>query len=240
MIDDDDMAEAEAEWWDYDTAEEMAEAVAGDVAFIIESALDARGECLLALPGGNTPLPIYEKLKAVKLKWKYVTIFPGDDRMVAVDNPLSNVAMLAKTFLPLGGRVVPIASANLGVKQAGDAAEARLRDLKWPPDLVWLGVGGDGHTASIFPGPDYEEALTSKRFAIGVTPDPLPAEAPVPRVTLTRSAILSARAIMFTLSGAAKRKVLEMAIAQGAASPYPVGRLLADIDQPIDIHWSAK
>ncbi|MDB5736537.1 MAG: 6-phosphogluconolactonase, partial [Sphingomonas bacterium] len=92
MTDDDDIAEAEAEWWDYDTAEEMAEAVAGDVAFIIESALDARGECLLALPGGNTPLPIYEKLKAVKLKWKYVTIFPGDDRMVAVDNPLSNVA----------------------------------------------------------------------------------------------------------------------------------------------------
>ena len=129
-------SEIEAEWWDYDTAAEMAEAVAGDVGFIIESALDARGECLLALPGGNTPLPIYEKLRAVKLKWKYVTIVPSDDRLVAVDNPLSNVAMLAKTFLPLGGRVVPIASANLGVKQAGDAAEARLRDLKWPPDLV--------------------------------------------------------------------------------------------------------
>ena len=52
----------EAEWWDYEDADEMAEAVAGDIGFIIESALDARGEALIAVPGGKTPLPIYEKL----------------------------------------------------------------------------------------------------------------------------------------------------------------------------------
>ncbi len=228
----------EAEWWDYETSDEMADAVAGDVGFIVESALDARGESLLALPGGKSPIAIFERLRDAKINWKRVTIVPGDDRLVPVDDPLSNVALLAKHFMPLGARVVPIASANLGYRQAGEAAGARLADLKWPPDLVWLGMGKDGHTASIFPGPDYDEALSSKRRAIGVQPDPMPSEAPVARVTLTKSAILSARAIMITVSGEEKKAVLEAAIEQGAKSPYPIGRVLADAEQPIDIHWS--
>jgi 6-phosphogluconolactonase len=228
----------EAEWWEYDTSDEMADAVAGDVSFIIESALDARNECLLALPGGKSPIAIFERLKDAKINWKRVTIVPGDDRLVAVDDPLSNVALLARHFMPLGARVVPIVSANLGYRQAGDAAEARLKDLKWPPDLVWLGMGTDGHTASIFPGPDYDEALSSPRRAIGVQPNPLPPEAPVARVTLTRSAIQSARTILVTVSGDKKRSVLEEAIEQGAKSAYPIGRVLADAEQAIDIHWS--
>lgn len=228
----------EAEWWDYETSDEMADAVAGDVGFIVESALDARGESLLALPGGKSPIAIFERLRDAKINWKRVTIVPGDDRLVPVDDPLSNVALLAKHFMPLGARVVPIASANLGYRQAGEAADARLADLKWPPDLVWLGMGNDGHTASIFPGSDFDEALSSKRRAIGVQPDPMPPEAPVARVTLTKSAILSARAIMITISGEEKKTVLEAAIEQGAKSPYPIGRVLADAEQPIDIHWS--
>lgn len=229
----------EAEWWDYDTSAEMAEAVAGDVGFIIESAIDARNECLLVLPGGTSPIPIFERLKGLKFPWKRVTIVPGDDRLVDVTDPLSNANLLARHFMPLGARVVPLTAGKLGVRQAGEAADARLADLKFPPDLVWLGMGENGHTASIFHGPDYDEALSSRKLAIGLTPDPLPPEAPVPRVTLTRSAILSARAILLTVSGARKKAVLEEAIEDGATSDYPIGRVLADAEQAIDIHWSA-
>ncbi|USI74399.1 6-phosphogluconolactonase [Sphingomonas morindae] len=227
----------EAEWWDYDTAEELAEAVAGDIGFIIESAIDARGDCVLALPGGKSPIPVFEKLKTQKFPWKRVTIVPGDDRLVAVDDPLSNAGLLARHFLPLGARVVPLASEKLGVRQAGEAADARLSDLHWPLDLVWLGMGTNGHTASIFHGPDYDEALGSKKRAIGLTPDPLPPEAPVARVTLTRSAIVQARTILVTIDGAEKKRVLEEALAQGEASEWPIGRVLAEAEQAIDIHW---
>jgi 6-phosphogluconolactonase len=227
----------EAEWWDYDNAEELAEAVAGDIGFIIESAIDARNECLLVLPGGKSPIPVFERLKAQKFPWKRVTIVPGDDRLVDVTDPLSNANLLAKNFMPLGARVVPLTAGKLGVRQAGEAADARLADLKWPPDLVWLGMGTNGHTASIFHGPDYDEALSSKKLAIGLTPDPLPPEAPVARVTLTRTAILSARALLLTIDGDEKKAVLEKAIDQGAMSDYPIGRVLADAEQPIDIHW---
>jgi 6-phosphogluconolactonase len=230
----------EAEWWEYDSAEEMADAVAGDVGFIIESALDARGSSLIAIPGGNTPLPVYARLVSAKLKWKDVTVIPTDDRIVDVQNELSNARSIAKAFLPTGARVIPIATVLDDYRQAGNAADARLQDLSWPPDLVWLGMGSDGHTASIFPGPDIKDALDAPkaRRAVGVMPDPLPSEAPVARVTLTRAAILSARTILITITGEEKKDVLERAIADGQSSSVPIGRVLAEAEQPIDIHWA--
>lgn len=231
----------EAEWWDYDDADELADAVAGDVGFIIESALDARGQALIALPGGKTPVPIYDKLAKAKIDWKRVTIIPTDDRLVPMTDPLSNAAMIAKAFLPRGARVLPITTDKAADhRMAGKAADARLQELHWPPDLVWLGVGGDGHTASIFAGPDLDEALNGPkvRRAVGVLPDPMPAEAPVARVTLTKAAIISARTLMLVVTGAEKRELLERAIKDGASSTLPIGRVLADADQAIDIHWS--
>jgi 6-phosphogluconolactonase len=231
----------EAEWWEYDSVDEMADAVASDVGFIIGQAVEARGDALIALPGGRSPLPVFERLAKAKLNWRRVTIVPTDDRLVAVDSPLSNAAVLARHFLPLGARVVPLAAEAAADRQAaGAAADARLAALHWPPDLVWLGVGVDGHTASIFPGPDYAAALDAPkgRRAVGVLPEPLPAEAPVARVTLTRSAIGSARTLMLTLSGDEKRAVLERALEEGDASAYPIGRVLAAADLAIDIHWS--
>ena len=229
----------EAEWWEYDDVEEMADAVAGDVGFIIESALDARGSSLIAVPGGRTPLPIYAKIAARKLQWRQVTIIPTDDRLVAVDNDLSNARAIAQAFLPTGARVIPIATQIEDYRLAGNSADARLQDLPWPPDLVWLGMGEDGHTASIFAGPDLQDALDAPkaRRAVGVMPDPMPKDAPVARVSLTRAAILSARTMLITITGEEKRELLEGAIADGQSSKLPIGRVLAEAEQPIDIHW---
>lgn len=232
----------EIEWWDYEDADEMAEAVAGDIGFIIESAIDARGAAVIALAGGKTPLPIYEKLAKAKIDWKRVTIVPGDDRMVPLGDPLSNVTAIGKIFIPKGARVIPLISATVAdYKAAGRAADAILQDLHWPLDLCLLGIGNDGHAASIFPGPDYDEALNGpkERRALGVMPEPLPPEAPVARVTLSRAAIVASKAIMIAITGQAKKDVLEAAIEQGASSPYPAGRILAEVELPIDIHWSA-
>ena len=230
----------EAEWWEYDSLEELADAVAGDVGFIIESAIDARDASLIAVPGGTTGPAVFRKLAAQTLQWKKVTIIPTDDRLVPMEDERSNVRSLAKAFLPLGARVIPIAADIADYKLAGNSADARLQDLAWPPDLVWLGMGKDGHTASIFPGPDLQAALDAPkaRRAIGVMPDPLPAEAPVARVTLTRAAILSARTLLITITGDEKRAVLEQAIADGQSSKLPIGRVLAEAEQPIDIHWA--
>lgn len=229
----------EAEWWEYDSIDEVADAVAGDIGFIIDSAIDARGASLIAVPGGSTGPAIFGKLASQSLPWKKVTIIPTDDRLVPMDDDRSNVRGIAKAFLPLGARVIPIAAEIADYRLAGNSADARLQDLPWPPDLVWLGMGKDGHTASIFAGPDLQDALDAPRArrAVGVMPDPLPPEAPVARVTLTRASILSARTVMVVITGDEKRTLLEQAIADGQSSKLPIGRVLAEAEQPIDIHW---
>ena len=224
----------EAEWWDYDSPDEMAEAVAGDVGFIVESALDARGSAMLALPADETALAIFPRLAGASLKWKQVTIIPTDDLIVAVDNERSKARALAQLFLPKGARVVPIVTPLDDYRLAGNSADARLQDLPWPPDLVWLGVGEDGSAAGIAAGPDLQDALDAPkaRRAVGVKP-----ENGEPRVTLTRASMLSARTLMIALQGQAKRDMLEQAIADGQSSKLPIGRVLAEAEQPIDIHW---
>ncbi len=140
-----------------------------------------------------------------------------------------------------GARVYPITSdAAEDYRAAGQAADARLRDLGWPLDLVLLGVGEDGHTASIFPGADLAAAIDPKSDArvVGVMPDPLPASAPVARVTLSLPAITAARTLTIAITGQAKRDLIEAAIEAGTNSPHPIGKVLAAASVPIDIHWA--
>ena len=121
----------EAEWWDYDDADELADAVAGDVGFILDSAIEARGAALIAVPGGSTPVAALTKLAAQKRDWKRVTIIPTVDRLVPMGDVLSNVTMIAKLFLPKGARVVPLTSEKApDYKAAGRSADALLADAK--------------------------------------------------------------------------------------------------------------
>jgi 6-phosphogluconolactonase len=134
---------------------------------------------------------------------------------------------------------MPIGSDTKDYKSAGKAADARLQDLQWPADLIWLSMGEDGHTAAIYAGPDLDEALNGpkERRALGVMPDPMPKDAAVARVTLSRAAIASARSLMIVTKGDDRRALLEQAIEDGTSSSTPIGRVLADLEQPIDIHW---
>jgi 6-phosphogluconolactonase len=98
-------------------------------------------------------------------------------------------------------------------------------------------VGSDGNAAGIVAGPDFDDALNAPngRHAVGV----MPAAGGVARITLTRSAILSARTVLVTLTGEEAKQLVEDAIADGQSSKLPIGRVLAEAEQPIDIHWVA-
>lgn len=189
------------------------EDIAAFIASRLASALLADGSVAISVPGGSTPFPIMQHLVETDLDWSRVEVWPGDDRVVPEDHAASNTGKIRALFEPVGARV------------------ATLSEKVRPPHfaLVWLGMGADGHIASLFPntGPRADDPQRVRRL----TPDPLPPEAPFDRLTLTIPALLDADALMFVIRGDDKRAVFDAAVA--GESDLPVARLLGAASQPV-------
>ncbi len=181
----------------------------------LQVALQAAGDAGIAIsvPGGSTPFPILADLAKRQLDWRRIAVWPGDDRIVPEDNPASNVGRIRALLEPVGAQIVPLVEG------------AR------PPHfvLVWLGMGGDGHIASLFPNTDPQ--ADDPRDLVRLTPDPLPPEAPYDRLSLTIPALLACDALMFVIRGADKRALFEAALL--GANDLPVARLLKGRSQPV-------
>jgi 6-phosphogluconolactonase len=228
----------EIEWWEFDSSGEMAEQVAGDIGFVIDSAIEAHGGARLAVTGGKACDVVYDALLKQDIDWSKVTLIPTDDRLVPLDHDYSTYNKLTRLFEPKGATIVSLVdeAALDDYREAGRLADERLKLVEWPLDLVWLGVAPDGHVAGLFPGPDLDRAISGprERKAVGLRPEPMPEDVPYERVTLT------ARAVMVVLSGAERRQVLEEALKDGPLSAKPIGRLLAEMEAATDIFWSAS
>ena len=228
----------EADWQDFSDRRTLEGAVALFASTAIHHIQSKRGAVLAALPGGATPRPILDRLGLLIKDWTPVTIIPTDDRLAPAASPLSNFGMICGALTHLGATVLSLVANLDDYRKAGQEAQDRLASLPWPLDLVWLGMGADGHTASIFPGPDLETALTTVQLITPVLPDPLPPEAPVARVSLSASAIRQAGHIFIVITGAAKRAVLQEALADGAGSRFVIGKVLAGARAKPQIFWS--
>lgn len=225
-------------------AEATARAAADHLLAMVESAPDER--VAICLSGGSTPKRLYALLAAPdyveRVPWARIHWFFGDDRVVPWDDPLSNVRMLREAF----GHAAPVPPTHLHFIPSDEGAEigarayaARLHDFygadRLDParplfDLVLLGFGSDGHTASLFPG---KPALAER--AAWVAPVPEAGMEPfVPRITLTFPALASARSVLFLVNGAGKREPLRR-LAEGADLPArhvtSAGRLAWLIDR---------
>jgi len=230
----------EIEWWEFENSSELAEQAAGDIGFVIERAIEAHGGARIAIPGEDAPQELFAALlKSRSIDWARVTLIPTDDRLVPLDDQSSAYRRIEGMFGSTGATIVSLVDEAMlnDVREAGRLADARLSLLNWPLDLACLGVGEDGHTAGMLAGPDLDAALSGprERRAVGVRP-----QGGEPRITLTAAALSSARAVMLVLDGPEKRQVLEQAIKDGPLSSTPVGRVLAAIESPVDIFWSAS
>jgi len=193
-----------------DGAEEAA-AAAGELL-----AAAARAGWSIALSGGSTPARAYETAARLEPDWGSAQLWWGDERCVSPDDERSNYRLAAKTLLERlqGGPVVHRVRGELGARAAADAYDGELAGVEL--DLAFLGLGPDGHTASLFPeAPTLEE--TSRRA--------LPAEAGlepfVDRVTLSVPALCSTRHVVFLVVGAEKAEAAERAFAQAPSRATP-------------------
>ncbi|HEY4922824.1 MAG TPA: 6-phosphogluconolactonase [Roseiarcus sp.] len=202
----------------------LAPAFAQWTANLLQKGVDERGEAVLIVSGGNTPKRYFAALAQRPIDWARVTITLADERCVADDSPRSNARLLRENLLrdhASAARFAPLADSRLSPDQELAAARARIADLPLPADLVVLGMGDDGHTASWFPGADnLAEAIDP-----GARNLVLPMRAPgalEPRLTLTARVILRARALALHIEGADKLATLARAAAEGPVEAMPI------------------
>ena len=190
----------------------------GAVGDRLRSVLAASERPMIALPGGGTPRPILQALAANwDSQWR-PTFTLTDDRLVPAGHPASNFGMVSAALAETTATIQPLIEGE------------RLGGF----DLVWVGMGADGHIASLFPGTSI--ARDAAPLVARAWPDPLPPEAPFERLTLTLSSLTATSALMIVVRGEAKCALLNAAIA--GDERLPIGQLLAAARSPVTIYWT--
>lgn len=222
---------------DYPTREALATALAERIAGVLAAAIAERGHAVLAVSGGTTPALLFQHLSSAAIEWTKVTVTLVDERFVPDDSPRSN-ARLAKTNLLTGpaasAHFLPLYAPADTVEAAAAIADAEVRKLPMPFDVVVLGMGTDGHTASFFPDAPTLPSLIDPNARQMVAP--VHAESGgEPRITITMPTIIGARLLVLHIEGEAKRDVLASAL---AGADMPIGAVLRQSAHPVEVYWA--
>jgi 6-phosphogluconolactonase len=228
-------------------AEGLAARAAGRFLEVAGEAIRRDGRFTAALAGGSTPEKLYTLLAqpeyAARVEWRQSALFLGDERLVPLDDPRSNYALIRRTLLATAtvpaDQVFPVPVHLATADEAAAAYEETLAavfgmaDRRLPPrfDLILLGLGDDGHTASLFP--HAPSLAVADRWVVGSPPGTLPP--PVDRITLTYPVLNAARRVIFLVSGEKKATVLQELL---EGQPSPETRPAAGV-RPVDgtVEW---
>jgi 6-phosphogluconolactonase len=223
-------------WREFADAGELATTLARDVAQALRAALEQRGAAMLTVSGGNTPRLFFAALSRAELEWSAVSVSLVDERWVDEASARSNARSVRESLLQnaaSAARFVPLHDAAFASPEAAlDALQARLRALPRPDALV-LGMGEDGHFASLFPDGDRLAAALDPRATDILTPMRA-AAAGEPRMSMTLAAINTARELVLHIEGAPKRRVLERAARDAT---LPIHALLAARGAAVPCYW---
>lgn len=222
----------------------MVSALADVIADSLHSAIHARGVASLIVSGGSTPKALFGVLASKLLPWEKVTISLADERWVDPAHKDSNEHLVRSSLLinnAADAVFVPLKNGHATPEMGERDCETALSGIPSPFDFVLLGMGDDGHTASLFPQADNLAAaldMRSGRQCRAITPRELPAHAPYPRLTMTLPRLLNSRQIVLLLSGQSKLDVLNKAVAGDDVMLMPVRAILKQTAVPVVTYWA--
>jgi 6-phosphogluconolactonase len=221
-------------------AHALARALAGEIQVDLQEAIAARGSASMVVSGGRTPVTLFNQLASEALPWEKVWVTLADERWVDAHDAASNERLVKAELLQQRAAVAQFISLKNAAATPEAGAEWAWRSLarmSRPFDVVLLGMGDDGHTASLFPNTEpLAEALNTSRppACVGMRAPVAPQE----RLSLNLTALLDARRIVLHIQGDAKWAVYQAAKQRGATELMPVRAVLHQQDVPVDVFWS--
>lgn len=220
----------------FPTRQEAAETLATDVAAWLREAVDTRGKASLVVSGGGTPKPFFETLGHMDLPWDNIYVTLADERWVSPDSDDSN-EKLVRTHMKGLKHFVPLKNNAATPAQGEKEAEAALKPFL-PFDVVILGMGEDGHTASLFPHHSgLREGLNahSTRICLGVEDSPKP---PPSRLSLTYAALVNCQHLLLHMCGNDKKQMLAKARQTGPTEELPIRAFMQQTKVPMEVYWA--
>jgi 6-phosphogluconolactonase len=223
-------------------AADMFRSLADDIVARLTEGVSSRGSASFVASGGTTPGDLYDALAQRDPPWDRVSVTLSDERWVPPTSDASNEKLIRTRLMQgnaSGARFVPMKTAQPHPRDAEAAVSAALSAMPRPFDVTLLGMGDDGHTASMFPGSDgLERALDtqSPMLARGIRPADVAKTGE--RMSLTLRAILDSRLVIVLLRGAAKLETYRTALAGDDVHAMPVRAVLRRSLTPVQVYWS--
>ena len=216
-------------------AHELSQIVANN----LKEAVDTRGVATLVVSGGSTPLPFFKELASVDLDWENITIMLADERWVAPDHTDSNERFV-KEQLMIGNaskaKFVGLKNGAETPEQGWAESESAMAAIQYPFDVVILGMGGDGHTASLFPATEGLQQAIAKDC--GQLTWPMnPSTVEQPRMSLTLDCLLDTRHLYLHITGDSKRLIFQQA-ASTDPDVYPIAAVIKSAADRLRVFWA--
>jgi 6-phosphogluconolactonase len=220
----------------------LTASLAEHLATVLRRSITAQGRASLAVSGGSTPVPLFERLSTADLPWQHVLITLADERWVDSLSPDSNEALVRRHLLQnraAEARFIGLKTAAATAEEGeAECLQQLRRSIPLPFTAVLLGMGNDGHTASLFPCA--EQLAHAADMGCGTLCAVLrPQTAPYERMSLTLPTLLAAEEIVLHITGLDKKAVLDKALAAGPPEAMPIRFILRQQTVPVSVYWAA-